>query len=100
MSLIESVISIAGQYLVCLLIGLQVRDLLATGIPGLQLAFWCVLATTAGKIIVSLVRPQGAIALALVAIPPAVVFLSLQGTELNRMLTASFGRKEVPAIEV
>jgi O-antigen/teichoic acid export membrane protein len=99
MSLIEGVISIAGQYAVCALIGMRSRQLLPPVFPGVRLAAWCALATAVGRIIAYLAGLHGAIALALVAIPPTVVFLSLQGTELNQMLLASFSRNAVRQIE-
>ena len=99
MSVIEGVISITGQYLVCLLIGSQIRGLLSMAVPGLRLATWCAVATMAGKIIATMAGLDGPIVLALVVIPPALVFGFLEGGDLRVMLSAAFARRAIPAIE-
>ncbi len=98
-SVVEGVISVAGEYLVCSLIALKFGDLVLSFVPGLRLAAWCVLATMAGETVAMLAGLDGPIVLLLVAIPPACVFLSLEGSELNRMLSATLGRSAVPATE-
>jgi O-antigen/teichoic acid export membrane protein len=99
MSAIEAVTSVVGQYLACLLIGLKLRDLLVTMVPGLRLMTWCVMATVAGKLAASSAGLHGLLALALIAIPPALVFLTLERSEVNRMLAKSFDRNAAGAIE-
>jgi O-antigen/teichoic acid export membrane protein len=97
MSVVEGAIAIAGIYLACQLIGLPLFTLLPAALPGLRLAGWCVLATAAGKLIAMAAGLEGPLALALVAIPPALVFVSREGSEINRMLSEAFDRSPVRA---
>jgi O-antigen/teichoic acid export membrane protein len=99
MSILEGGVSIAGQYMVCMLIGMSAFDLVTPILPGLGSAAWCVLATAAGKLIAFWAGLHGPIVLPFVAIPPAIVFLVLQKTELNRVLSASIHRGTAPPIE-
>jgi hypothetical protein len=99
MSVIEGAISMTGQYLVCLLVGSRIGALLWTVVPGLRLAAWCALATIVGKIVAVMAGLDGPIVLALVAIPPALLFTLLEGSELRGMLNTAFARRPIPAIE-
>lgn len=99
MSAIEAVTSAIGQYLACLLIGLKLWDLLVTMVPGLRLMIWCALAATAGKFAASWAGLDGVLALALIAIPPTLIFLAFERSEMNRLLAKSLERNAASAIE-
>src|SRR5262249_12885841 len=49
-SVVEGAISILGQYVVCLLVGMRPRELAAAVVPGLQVTAVCSAATLAGKL--------------------------------------------------
>jgi O-antigen/teichoic acid export membrane protein len=99
MSVVEGVIAVVGIYLACQLIGLKLRALLPAVVPGLRVTSWCVIATLAGKAIAMFGEFDGLVVLALVAIPPALVFVALQGSEINLLLEKAFGKDPVRALE-
>jgi PST family polysaccharide transporter len=96
-SIVEATISIIGQYLVCLLVGTRLRELMAALIPGLRITAACVLATVLGKVAGAALNIQAPLVLAFVAAPPAVVFCWLQAGEVRGMVRRAFGRRS-PAI--
>ncbi len=98
-SVVESALSVVAEYAGCLLIGLKIHDLLAALVPELRVTVWCVLATMVGKSIAMLAGVNGPLALAAVAIPPALVFLSVEGSDVTRMLAKSFDRSSASASE-
>src|SRR5258708_19915046 len=49
-SAVEVVMSIAGQWLVCMLLGIGLTDLVVAILPGARLALMCAVAVIAGKI--------------------------------------------------
>ncbi len=99
MSVVEGVIAVGGIYLACQLIGLKPRALLPAVVPGLRLTVWCVIATIAGKAIAMLGEFDGPAVLAFVAIPPALVFVALQGSEIGRLLEKAFDKNPERAME-
>ncbi len=99
MSVVEGAIAIGGIYLACQLIGLKLRALLPAVVPGLRVTVWCVIATLAGKAIAMLGEFDGLVVLALVAIPPALVFVALQGSEITLLLGKAFDKGPVKALE-
>jgi hypothetical protein len=58
-----------------------------------------VIATLAGKAIAMLGKFDSVVVLALVAIPPALVFVALQGSEINLLLEKAFDKDPVRALE-
>ena len=93
MSVAEGVPSIVGQWMVGNLIGLSTIRLLKSIWPGLGVAVSCAMVTALGKYGAELLGLKGALALPLIAIPPAVVFLWLEVGTLRNLL--GFGSAEI-----
>jgi O-antigen/teichoic acid export membrane protein len=93
-SAVEAIVSMVAQYLVCALTGFRLRQLLLAIAPGSRLALVCMLATAAGKAIGMYLSISSPFILALVAIPPALVFLWLQAGEAAQMIGNAF--KQTP----
>jgi PST family polysaccharide transporter len=91
-SVVEAMISIAGQYMVCSLIGFRLRDLMSAILPGSRLALACTLATAAGKMAGIWLGVKAPFVLLLVATPPAAVFSWLQAGEAAQMIGTAFKR--------
>jgi O-antigen/teichoic acid export membrane protein len=89
-SAVEAIASIAGQYMVCSLIGFRLRDLMSALLPGSRLALACMLATAAGKAAGIWLGVKAPFVLLLVAIPPAIVFSWLQAGDAAQMIGAAF----------
>jgi PST family polysaccharide transporter len=93
-SVVEVVISIAGQWLACLLIGVSLSDLVIALLPGIRLALMCGIAAGAGKIIAGHWVTTGPIALLLIALPAALVYCWLEFASAVRMFTNGFDYTE------
>jgi polysaccharide transporter, PST family len=91
-SAVEAIASIAGQYMVCSLIGFRLRDLISAIVPGSRLALACMLATAAGKVAGIWLGVKAPLVLLLVAIPPAAIFSWLQAGDAAQMIGAAFKR--------
>ncbi len=92
-SIVEATISIIGQYLVCRLVGMRVRDLAAAVIPGLRITAACMAATILGKLAAATLDVHAPLVLAFVAAPPAIVFCWLQANEVLGMVRQAFGHR-------
>jgi PST family polysaccharide transporter len=90
-SVVEGTISIIGQYLVCLLVGMRLRDLAAAVIPGLRITSACAAATLVGKLGGATLNIHAPLVLAFVAVPPAIVFCCLQANEVQGIARRAFG---------
>jgi len=99
-SAVEVVISIAGQWLACLLLGIGLTDLAASIMPGAGLALMCALAVIAGKITASACGTQGVATLLLIVGPPALVYCWRESSTAMRMFADTFGRRETVRIAV
>jgi len=98
---VEAFVSVIGQLVVCLLVELDLRDVLAAALPGLRLAFACALATLVGRTMAELAVIHGPIALLFAAVPPLVTFLWLEGNEAARIAATAFGRRaDIPEVEL
>jgi O-antigen/teichoic acid export membrane protein len=86
----EVVISVAGQYLVCVLAHLRVREVAASILPGLRVACACFIAAALGKTLAALGGVQGSLTLLFIALPPALVFFWLEGGEISHMAAGAF----------
>ena len=97
-SAVEAIISLAAQYLVSILTGFRWRDLLRVILPGSRLALACMLATAVGKAAGIWLEVKPPFVLALVAIPPAIVFSWLQKGDAAQMIGSAFrrGADDVP----
>ncbi len=89
MSLVESVISIAGIYLACELVDLRLRRFVAAVAPALGLTILCAIATTLGKLGASAAGLHGVAALVLIIAPPALTFWLLEARTLRRFMTSA-----------
>ncbi len=95
MSVVEGVVSVAGQAIACALIDLRLRDLARAAIPSLRLTALCALATVGGKTAATYAEAHGAIVLVAAAVPPALVYLWLERSNAMDLL----GRAFVPAAD-
>lgn len=91
-SVVEALISIAGQEIVCILLELDLREVAAAAMGGLRVALVCMLATLAGTTIGKLVLIHGPLALLFAAVPPVICFLWLEGDEAARFAATAFAR--------
>jgi PST family polysaccharide transporter len=98
-SVVEAMISIAGQRMVCSLIGFRLRDLMSAILPGSRLAFACMLATAAGKMAGIWFGVKAPFVLLLVATPPAAVFSWLQAGDAAQMIGTAFKRTPDKAVQ-
>ncbi|HKD69414.1 MAG TPA: oligosaccharide flippase family protein [Candidatus Binataceae bacterium] len=74
MSAVESLVSLAGQWMVCRLIELSPLSLLVAALPGMRTAAVCALAALAGTMLGSWLASGQWLALALTLAPPAAVY--------------------------
>ena len=86
--------SIAGQWLACLLLGIGLTDLVVAILPGAGLALMCAIAVIAGKITASACGTQGVATLLLIVGPPALVYCWRESSTAMRMFADTFGRRE------
>jgi PST family polysaccharide transporter len=93
-SVVEAIISIFGQYLVCRLVGMRLSEVAAAVIPGLRLAIPCMVATALAKFVASTIEIRAPLLLGVVAAPPAIVFCWLQAGEMATMVRQAFGRTQ------
>ena len=96
MSAVEGVISIAGQWMACALIGLSIFDLAEAAMPSLTLTVLCALATLAGKTLAAAFELNGIFAIAAIMLPPALVFLWREAEEVQEMVAGAFGSNKAP----
>jgi O-antigen/teichoic acid export membrane protein len=92
MSALEGVIAIAGQYLVCMLIGMRLKTLAGEVLPGLRSALLCMLATGIGKAAAVWLGIGPPLVLPFIVLPPAAVLLWLQAGDVTDMVARAFGR--------
>jgi hypothetical protein len=97
-SVIEVVISVVGQWLACLLIGVGIRDLAFALLPGVRLALLCGLAVVAGKTIASMSGIEGPLMLVMIVMPPALVYAWLESSSALKMISDAFGRSQISPI--
>jgi O-antigen/teichoic acid export membrane protein len=90
MSGVEALISIVGLLVASALATLRPLDLIRAAAPGAKLALGCALATGAGKALAMLCDLGGPLMLVLIALPPAAVFLWLEGQMLGAMVAGAF----------
>jgi O-antigen/teichoic acid export membrane protein len=90
MSGVEALISIVGLLVASALATLRPLDLIRAAAPGAKLALGCALATGAGKALAVLCDLGGPLMLVLIALPPAAVFLWLEGQMLGAMVAGAF----------
>ena len=91
--LVEAAISIVGQYVVCLLVGMRLRELASALIPSLRISALCAVATMTGKLAAAALSIHSSLVLALVAVPPAIIFCWLQAGEVEGMMKRAFSRR-------
>jgi O-antigen/teichoic acid export membrane protein len=90
MSVVESVVSVAGQALACALLGLSLRDLVKSGSSAFRLTILCALATVVGKTAATLGAAGGATMLIAEALPPALVYLWLERSNAMDLIGKAF----------
>jgi PST family polysaccharide transporter len=91
-SVVEALISIAGQAIVCGLIGLKARDLATATIPSLRLASVAMIATELGRVLAKAGELQGPVALICVAAGPAIALLVMEGNHFKEIAAGVFGQ--------
>lgn len=96
---VEGLISIAGQYAVCVIIGLHVSHLVAAILPSLGATALCAVAALLGSGIASVAGLTGPAALVCLALTTAVAFLWLEGSRLRDLVSNAFERVDVRSVE-
>ncbi len=96
---VEAVISTIGQLIVCALIGLTIGDLLSTLFASLRITSVCLIATLGGAAIAATLSLPSPIALACLAVPPALAYLWLEGGDWWRLALGAFGRTSAAPVE-
>lgn len=99
-AMVEATISIVGQYVVSLLVGMRLRELGSALIPSLRITAACALATMIGKLAGVALDIHSSLLLALVAVPPAIIFCWLQAGEVEAMVKRAFGRRWSGVLDV
>jgi hypothetical protein len=89
MSAVESLVSVAGQWLVCRLIGITLLALGAATMPGLRSAAGCAFAAIAGAALGNLLGVGGVLPLALTLTPAAAVFAWQERATVGALLYGS-----------
>ena len=100
MSAVEGAISIAGQWMACLLIGLGIGGLFEASVPAVWLTMMCGVATLAGKSLAFAMDLHGAALIALVIVPPAIVFAWREARDMRAMVSQAFGSGKVAPIDL
>lgn len=96
MSAVEAVVSILGQRLACLLIGLNAASLLAAWWPGMRLAIACGAGALAGGVLADRLNLGGFWALSLCALPPASVFCIFELAMVRELLSKLLSPRLAP----
>ena len=99
-SMVEATISIVGMWLSCLLLDIELSDLIAAILPGAGLALMCAIAVIAGKMTANALGTQGVATLLLIMGPPAIVYCWRESSTAMRMLGDTFSRGETAPIVV
>ncbi len=99
MSGVEAVISVAGLIVACSLAALTPADLLKAALPGIRLALACALATALGKAIALWCGVNGPLVLAFIGLPPAAIFVWLEGQTLGALLSSAFDWNRIQGTE-
>jgi O-antigen/teichoic acid export membrane protein len=99
-SVVEVVISIGGQWLACLLIGVSFGDLVIALLPGIRLALLCGLAVVAGKIINSSLGIEGPLTLIIIIALPAAVYVWFESSSALKMISDAFGHGDIKTMAV
>jgi O-antigen/teichoic acid export membrane protein len=100
MSGVEALISIAGLLIASTMARLTIGDLVKAALPGARLALACAIATAAGKALAALCGATGPIVLLFVVIPPAAVFVWLEGQTLSSMVGGAFDLNKVAGTQL
>jgi len=100
MSGVEGLISIAGLLIAAALVKLSPGTLIAAATPGLRLAAACAFATGAGKLIGALCGVTGPLVLAFIVLPPAAIFVWLEGQTLVSILAGAFDFNRLPGTQL
>jgi len=90
-SIVEGAMGLVGQYVVCLLVGIRLRELVPAVIPGLRITAACAAATLGGKLFGAALEIHAPLILAFVAAPPAAAFCWLQADEVQALVRLGFG---------
>ena len=93
MGLVEAVVSIGGQVLVCQLIELKLRTIAAATIPGIRVALLCGLAAAGAKLMSSALAIPSTLALLPMIALPAIVFCYLEVGTVWGLVAKAFNGK-------
>jgi teichuronic acid exporter len=93
MGLVEASVSVFGQLMVCSLTEISVVGIGSAMIPGIKSAALCAIATYAGELVASLFHIHGAVSLLVIAIPPAIVFCTMELASVWTFAIATFDRQ-------
>ncbi|HEY2104377.1 MAG TPA: hypothetical protein VGH29_01250, partial [Candidatus Binataceae bacterium] len=97
---VEGVISIAGLLIATTMARLTPGDLITAALPGARLALACAIATAAGKLLAAVCGATGPVVLLFVVVPPAAVFVWLEGQTLSSMVGGAFDLNKVAGTQL
>ncbi len=100
MSGVEGLISILGLLVASAMARLTPGDLIKATLPGARLALTCALATGAGKALAALCGAAGPVVLLFVVLPPAAVFVWLEGQTLSSMVAGALDLNKVAGTQL
>jgi len=95
MSAVEGSVSVVGLLLASTLVEIGLRDLMAAALPGLRLGFGCALGAGVGKTFALLCGAVGPSVVVFTVLPPAAIFLWLEGAALSAIVTGVFDLNKV-----
>jgi hypothetical protein len=90
MSVVEGSVSVGGQALACMLLGLSLRDLFGPAMPGLRVAATCGLCTLIGRTVLILAGYQGAPVLVAAALPAIAAYAWMEGSKVTELIAKAF----------
>jgi O-antigen/teichoic acid export membrane protein len=96
---VEGIISLAGQYAVCLITGLHFSKALSAIVPSLNVTAACGLAALLGDAIAVIAGLHGLPAMACLALATGIAFLWLEGAQLKEMFANTFAPVGVHSLE-
>ena len=98
--LVEALISISGQFVVCALIGLTLDSLLTALNPSIRITAFCLITISASAVVARSLGLSAPAALVLLTLPTGLTYCWLQGGEWLRLALTSFSHTPSHPLEV
>lgn len=100
MSVVESVVTIGGVWLACMLIDLRIVTLIEEALPALVVTVLCALATIAGKSLAIALDLHGATVAAFAIVPALLVFAWREAAVFRTMAGRAFSSTRTARVEL